>query len=330
MKLRRVYGVTIGCEHDFESPLLPAPKGSQVDLRFEMTTDPVPLSDDASGAPLAGIRVTDVVDFRIFADRIVAHVPAGEPDTMAEIHFLSSAMTTWLEYRGALALHASAVVIDGQAVAFMATSRGGKTGLAAALVAKGYGLLTDDILALKVDPGQQGIRPGFNSRISANPGYPQMRMWPDGAEYFVGEAWRQLPIVHRAYRKVRVPIGTGLFGAFHSEPATLGAIIIPTREERDKGDQTSTFESAAPLPPENGEFWFERLGPTEAMLELTQNTFSPRAIEDRGLQPQRLARLARLVEIVPIFRFRYPSGYAHLPDVADAVVGIAPMTRPRI
>lgn len=329
MKLWRVYGVTVGTEHEFESPLLPAPAGSRIDVRFEFTTDPVPYKLDSSGTELGGVRVPDVVDFRLFEDRIVAHVPAGEPDGMAEIHFLSSAMTTWLEYRGVLALHASAVVIDGTAVAFMATSRGGKSGLAAALVREGCPLLTDDILALSVDTERESGQSGFDteleptssdftSGVQADPGYPQMRMWPDAAEYFVGEAWRHLPFVHRDYRKLRVPIGTGLLGEFHADSAKLGAILVPNRLDdsvpsEDHGD---------------GPFGFERLGPTAAILELTQNTFSPRAIEDRGLQPLRLARLAKLVERVPVFRFRYPSGYSHLPDAAAAVVSRLESTRP--
>jgi hypothetical protein len=47
--------------------------------------------------------------------------------------------------------HASAVVLDGQAVAFAGPSRAGKTSLALALCRLGAGFLADDVLALERD-----------------------------------------------------------------------------------------------------------------------------------------------------------------------------------
>lgn len=326
MKRWSVYGVVVGSERAFESPLPVAPPDAPIDVVYEVTAAPVPARAGDDGSTLAGIRVPGVVDFRICADRIVAHVPAGtdEPDGMAEIHFLSSAMTTWLEYRGILALHASAVVIEGGAVAFMATSRGGKSGLAAALVAAGHPLLTDDILALHVESGGAG----GDASVVAEAGYPQMRMWPDGAEAFVGEAWRRLPLVHADYRKTRVPIGTGLFGRFHPGAARLRAIVLPERvDEPDGGVESGgavepggAVESGGAVEAVRAAFDFARLGPTGALLELTKNTFSPRAVEDPALQPRRLARLAALVERVPVYAFRFPSGYSRLPEAAAAIV----------
>ena len=62
--------------------------------------------------------------------------------------------------------------------------------LAAALVRAGHALLADDLLA--VEPASTGFR--------AHPGYPQMRMWPEGAEYFVG-GFEDLEMAHPSFAK---------------------------------------------------------------------------------------------------------------------------------
>jgi hypothetical protein len=56
--------------------------------------------------------------------------------------------------------HASAVVLDGRAVALTAPSGTGKTSVAAHLVAGGASFLTDDVLALEHDSGQLLAEPG--------------------------------------------------------------------------------------------------------------------------------------------------------------------------
>lgn len=74
-----------------------------------------------------------------------------------------------LYQRGILPLHASAVLIDGSLVAFLAPSGTGKSSLAAAFVAEGAGPFTDDLLAIQLDP--DGIPLGF-------PGSGHLRMPP--------------------------------------------------------------------------------------------------------------------------------------------------------
>lgn len=64
--------------------------------------------------------------------------------------------------RGLEVLHASAVVVDGGAVAFLGPSGAGKTSLALALCRRGAGFLADDVLALEQE----------DERLVGHPGTP--------------------------------------------------------------------------------------------------------------------------------------------------------------
>ena len=65
-----------------------------------------------------------------------------------------------LQQRGYLVLHASAVAAGGTAVAFLGHAGWGKSTTAAALYAQGYGLVTDDVLAVEMSSGRLMVPPG--------------------------------------------------------------------------------------------------------------------------------------------------------------------------
>lgn len=70
---------------------------------------------------------------------------------------------------GVFCLHASAVAIDGHAVALLAPSGGGKSTTAAALAARGHAIVSDEVLALHIERG----------RVVAQPGLPWLRLCHD-------------------------------------------------------------------------------------------------------------------------------------------------------
>lgn len=72
-----------------------------------------------------------------------------------------------LRLRGVLCLHASVVAVEGNAIALIGASGTGKSTTAAALAARGFSALTDDIAALY----------WVGDRIWVQPGYPSLRLW---------------------------------------------------------------------------------------------------------------------------------------------------------
>ncbi len=235
------------------------------------------------------LRFPGVVDFRLEPDRIDVYMPAPAPE-LAELRFLGPVLSYWLERQGIPTLHASAVATDRGAVAFLSHKEGGKTGLAAAFLKAGFPLLTDDVLPVEE----------ANGKFLARPGYPQMRMWPDEAAFFV-PGWEGLPTVHPAISKRRVPVGDGGFGAFHDASLPLACLYLPERVA-------------------TGPVEIQDVSPRDAVIELVRHSFSPRLVEAAGLGPQRLDFFARLAMQVPLRRLRYPSGFDRLPEAVEQVL----------
>lgn len=240
------------------------------------------------------IRLTEIADFCCFPRRIFCRAVEGVPNELLEIHFLGTVLAFWLERHGIRALHASAVSFHGDAVAFLSSNHGGKSGLAASLMSLGYPLLTDDILPVENAPGT----------FLGRPGYPTMRMWPDEVEFFLG-GYEHLPLVHPDFSKRRIFVGPDAFGTFCEEPQPLALIYLP--ERRPAGDPDGSVK-IIPVSPRDG------------VIELIRHSFSAHLAEAAGLAAQRLDFFARMAGQVPMRRLVYPSGFEHLERVRDAVL----------
>ena len=95
-----------------------------------------------------------------------ANAPAVRADLLGRVIAMAAHST------GALTLHASAVSIEGEAIALLGPKHAGKSTLALALVKAGARLLTDDTLVVRVGP--QGA-------AWASPGVHRVRLWGDSA-----------------------------------------------------------------------------------------------------------------------------------------------------
>lgn len=308
-----LYGVRLQSDHTFENavPRAAATAVAGVDeLTFAYVEEP-PLSRGWERAPYryasrariddhtsflyvlevndcTVLRFSHVVDFFVWPERILCRLLDPAYRYVVELHLLGFVMSYWLEARGILALHAAGVVVDAQAVGFLATNAGGKSALAASLMQAGHPLSSDDILA--VERGAE--------RPLARPSYPQMRMWPEMARHFAGTD--ALPQVHPNLSKRRVAVGPEGFGRFDDAVRPLAVLYLPERS--DGGDVT-----------------FADLRFGEAAFALEQYAFLAPMLADTGLQQRRFTTLAAVAATVPLRRVRYPSGLERLPEVAAAI-----------
>lgn len=236
------------------------------------------------------IRITGATDFTIGDHDIACRLVDGRHAYLVEIALLGMVFALWLERRGVPTLHASAAVVDGRAVGFLANKGAGKTSLAAACVQAGHQMHADDLLALAVS----------SDTVAVERGWPALRLWPDQIRYFVGYI-DGLPAVHPDYDKVRVPVG-GQFGRFSVGAAPLARLYLPARTD----DPQAPVEIA-------------RLRPRDAIMALVRHSFLPREVQRYGLQAQRLRHLARALGEVQVKQLRYPTGLDRLPEVVAAV-----------
>jgi hypothetical protein len=233
-------------------------------------------------------RFTEVVDFFVLDDGIAYQLHDANYDYMVELHLLGFVLAYWLERAGWPALHASSVIVDGHAIAFLSSHGGGKTSLAATMLHLGYPLGSDDIVALTPAAG------GFLAR----PGYPQMRMWPEQARHFVGHD--ALEKVHPGLTKRRVPVGADGYGAFDGASRPLTALYLPQRRD-------------------GGGIAFATMPTGQALFELVRHTFLVGIVEGAGVAARRFATLAEVVKRVPVRTVGYPNGLERLPEVVERI-----------
>jgi hypothetical protein len=238
------------------------------------------------------LSFSEVADFYLYPGQILCQVLDPDYFFMVEIRLLGPVFAYWLERQGIPALHAAAAVVEGRAVAFLSTNKGGKTSLAATLMQQGYPLLTDDILPLERYAGS------FRGR----PGYPQMRMWPDQAQHFMGHC-ESLELVHPNLSKRRIPVGSDGLGSFCETAQPLGCLYLPERYEEGQGQITIT-----------------PLSLKEAIMQLVRHTFEPEIVSAVGLEAKRFGFFAELVKQVPVYRLIYPTGVENLPVVRQAII----------
>lgn len=306
----QLYGLTIESTRPFSRNVPPA--SGPPTLRVEKTS-PVPSTsfwpqlevvsssstDDSISntlyrhpeADICVLRFRDAADYVLTPDKISYHLHDSRLEYAVEIWLLGPVFSIWNELRGRPALHAAAVSIGDEAVGILATKKGGKTTLAAALMQVGHPLLTDDILVID----------SRETRINGHPSYPQMRMWPDQAQHFVGEV-EALPRVVPHLTKRRVPVGSETFGGFQTTACSVTHLLLPERRPNATSIRTSL------------------LSPQETLVELLRHSYLPNTVDSLSLAPLRLPILTALAEQVQMHRLIYPEGNNHLPRVAETIL----------
>ena len=163
-------------------------------------------------------------------DRTGTRIWATWPDTLTledmATYLLGPVLGFVLRLRGITCLHASAVAIGDQAIAFLGTAGAGKSTAAVAFAERGYPALSDDVAALSDQ----------EHTFFVQPGYPLLRLWPSTIATLYGPmdtlprltpTWdkRYLDLTQNGYR-------------FQQEPLPLAAIYI--LDER-RPDPTAPF-----------------------------------------------------------------------------------------
>lgn len=193
-----------------------------------------------------------------------------------------------LRLRDVLALHASAVLIDGRAVALVGPSGAGKSTTAGAFAAAGVPVLADDVLAVRMD-GDIAV---------AYPSYRLLRLWGESERMLFGTVG-QLPRLTPTWDKRGLPLGDEF--PFHPAPVPLGDVFLLAARS-DQPDAPTT----------------EPLRASDAFMELVANTYANYLLDDR-MRAAEMRALHALVQGRRVRRLVPHADPARLGSLVDAV-----------
>lgn len=211
-----------------------------------------------------------------------------EPDPAADerlirLYLLGRAFGALLHQRGLLVLHGSAVAIDGGTVAFLGSSGSGKSTVAASLNAKGYPIVSDDLVVIDASGTVPIVYPAF----------PQLKLWPDVAEH-LGYNVDAMPYISPRETK-RAAIESSNFSI---DPIPLRRIYL-----LDEGDSIR----------------IRRLEQQEAMIELVRYSYAFRSLNFGANLSSHFLQCSRVAKEIPISRVARPLDLTFLHKFAQAV-----------
>lgn len=150
---------------------------------------------------------------------IVVAREATADDRDVRVFLLSSVMGAIAHQRGLLAIHASAVAVDGMAVLFAGESGTGKSTLATAFHENGHPLIADDLCVVSVADGSHPV---------VHPGYRKVKLWADALTR-VGASLGEKELVRVGMRKFSVTVP----GSPPAMPLPIGRIFMLTNRVAD-------------------------------------------------------------------------------------------------
>ena len=141
---------------------------------------------------------------------VVSPMIEAEEDKI-RLYILGTCMGAILIQKRILPLHGSALAINGKAYAFIGDSGAGKSTLAAALVKKGYELMSDDVIPVSLSKENIPF---------VMPTYPQQKLWQESLNYF-GMDTNQFRSLFERETKFTVPVNAN----FYSKPLPLAGVF---------------------------------------------------------------------------------------------------------
>jgi hypothetical protein len=207
-----------------------------------------------------------------------------------QVYLLGQALSFALVKNGFEPIHATCMVIDGEAVAFLGNSGFGKSSLAASFLQAGDRLLTDDLLLVR--QGADGLQ--------AYPGPPRIKLMPRMAHRFLGERVGG-SAMNRQTRKLVIAL----------DGDRVCSAPVPLRAFYALVDPRNAIQKPS--------VHIKQLSSKEAFVTLLSHTFNYVILDEARLQRQ-FAETARLTHITPLYELSYPRRVGYLPAVREAIL----------
>ena len=236
-------------------------------------------------------------DTQFFVDRKGTEIWAIWPDNLTledtATYLLGPILGFVLRLRGTVCLHASAIAIEGKAIALVGRSEAGKSTTAAAFAQRGYSVLSEDVVAL-VDRTD-----GF----LVEPAYPRIRLWDSSVRSLYGTPEHLPRIVpsHPTWDKRYLDL-TQTGDRFQKEPLPLVGIYY-----LDLRSNNSDCPRIEPIPTQS------------QLMTLVSNTYTNYLL-NKQQRAQEFEVLSRLVKQVPVRQIIPHADIDKLPHLLDTIL----------
>ncbi|MGH3991396.1 MAG: hypothetical protein ACRDSN_02920, partial [Pseudonocardiaceae bacterium] len=277
------------CGADRPVPSRDSPGCQLAKLSSHDSTVRYSLARDSDQTVLRYPGLCDFVGDPSLAD-ITVHLHPGVDPGLIAVLAAGALIAVHLKLRDELVMHASAVQLDGRALAFVGASGMGKSTLAAALCRNGCGLVADDVL--RVDLTDTMV----------------VRVYPGSTECRLRMSARQL--ADAAPSDAVRPTADGRLAL---RPSTVGPNSCA-------GDPLPLAACVVPLPTRQAvDVSVHRLPNAQALLRMIQ---FPRVVgwSEPASTAREFQALADLVEQVPIFEASVPWGPPFRPEVLSGLL----------
>lgn len=215
---------------------------------------------------------------------VAADPSAGESDV--RVFLLSGVMGALAHQRGRLAMHASAIEIDGGCALFAGESGAGKSTLTAALHDRGYRIVSDDLCVVSFDAG---------GHPCVFPGARHMKLWADALKR-VGASLGERSTLRAGMPKLRV--------------------MVPGEAPRDPIRIDRIFVLAVKL---SETIELEDLRGRDKVAAIVRETYRRAMMDALDQRTAHFELCAALAGRVPVTMVRRPFYLDQLPHLVDAV-----------
>jgi len=215
--------------------------------------------------------------------KVVIEPSPGVDESLLGALLLGPIMAVLLRQRGFAVLHASSIATKAGAIAFLGDSGCGKSTLAEAFYRRGYGVITDDVMAVQINGRCHHVIPG----------YPSIKLFPHTA-LFLGCDTSATETVHSQTEKRMHSVASG----FPQVPLPLCRMYVLAGGDTD---------------------FIELLKPREIFPELVRNSRAATLLRDSDSLSAHLQQCAKLASAVPVFRLRRRRVLAAIPDLVKLI-----------
>ncbi|WP_276134902.1 hypothetical protein [Polluticoccus soli] len=269
---------------EFEFPELQKADFEQFDLYVKRGVVPEKLDDCVYTSRYVQIspdgflfNVQNTARYLVTNDNLIEIDEHPQSETAAvRIYALSTLFGVILHRRNLLALHASAVNVNGKAVLFSGNSGVGKSTLALGFLKKGYEVINDDISAIQFDA---------DSVPFVYSGYQHLKLWPSSLELYEHSA-ESLTKLRNSLDKYSFPINRSQQREY---PIKAIFMLEACDEEQPRMEMLTTFQK----------------------LELLRlNTFRPALVDKLGKRTEHFKLSSTIIGNVPVFKLFRPATMA--------------------